>query len=118
VATGLVLQCSMSPSEHLVSEEEKAHWGPHWTAVNIEFEAKLASNPHLRFLCGRMFFICDGNHRFIARTGYIKRLHKDDQEWHYSVDSICLDTKGVRCSAIACILHRDHSVGPCLCWRK
>jgi hypothetical protein len=86
--------CNEVGEERLVSEEEKAHWGPHWTAVNIEFEAKLASNPHLRFLCGRMFFICDGNHRFMAWTGYIERLHKDDREWHYSVDSICLDTKG------------------------
>jgi hypothetical protein len=86
--------CNEVGEERLVSEEEKAHWGPHWTAVNIEFEAKLASNPHLRFLCGRMFFICDGNHRFMAWTGYIERLHKDDREWHYSIDSICLDTKG------------------------
>jgi hypothetical protein len=86
--------CNEVGEERLVSEEEKAHWGPHWTTVNIEFEAKLASNPHLRFICGRMFFICDGNHRFMAWTGYIKRLHKDDREWHYSIDSICLDTKG------------------------
>jgi hypothetical protein len=86
--------CNEVGEERLVSEEEKAHLGPHWTAINIEFEAKLASNPHLCFFCGRMFFICDGNHRFMAWTGYIKRLHKDDREWHYSVDSICLDTKG------------------------
>jgi hypothetical protein len=63
--------CNKVGEERLVSEEEKAHWGPH-----------------------RMFFICDGNHRFMAWTGYIKRLHKDDRDWHYSVDSICLDTKG------------------------
>jgi hypothetical protein len=43
--------------------------------VNIDFEAKLASNPHLRSLYGRMFFICDGNYRFKAWTGYIDRLH-------------------------------------------
>jgi hypothetical protein len=48
--------CNKVGEERLVSEEEKAHWGPHWTAVNIEFEAKLVANPHLRFLCGRMFF--------------------------------------------------------------
>jgi hypothetical protein len=86
--------CNEVGEERLVSEEEKAHWGPHWTAVNIEFEAKLAANPHLCFFCGRMFFICDGNHRFMAWTGYINKLHKDYREWHYFVDSICLDTKG------------------------
>jgi hypothetical protein len=26
--------------------------------------------------------------------GYIDRLHRDDWEWHYVVDSICLDTRG------------------------
>jgi hypothetical protein len=56
--------------------------------------AKLASNHHLRSLCGRMFFICDGNHRFKAWTCYIDRLHRDDREWHYTVDNICLETRG------------------------
>jgi hypothetical protein len=41
-----------------------------------------------------MFFVCDGNHRFKAWTGYINRLHSNDQKWHYSVDSICLDVSG------------------------
>jgi hypothetical protein len=80
--------------ESLLKDVDTSNWGPHWTSVNTEFEAKLASNPHLRFLCGKMFFVCDGNHRFKAWTGYIYRLHRDDIEWHYSVDSICLDTKG------------------------
>jgi hypothetical protein len=79
--------------ERHVKDVDTSNWGPHWTSVNIEFKAKLASNPHLRFLCGKMFFICDGNHRFKAWTGYIDRLHRDDKEWHYSVDSIYLDTK-------------------------
>jgi hypothetical protein len=46
--------------ERHVKDVDTSNWGPHWTSVNIEFEAKLASNPHLRFLCGKMFFICDG----------------------------------------------------------
>jgi hypothetical protein len=49
---------------------------------------------HLRSLCGHMFFICDGNHRFKAWIGYIDRLHRDDREWHYAMDSIYLDTRG------------------------
>jgi hypothetical protein len=80
--------------ERLLEDVDTSDWGPHWTSVNTEFESKLASNPHLRFLCGKMFFICDGNHRFKAWTGYIFRLHRDERDWHYSVDSICLDTKG------------------------
>ena len=80
--------------ERLVEDVDTSDWGPHWTSVNAEFEAKLASNPHLRFLCGKMFFVCDGNHRLKAWTGYILRLHRDEREWHYIVDSICLDTKG------------------------
>jgi hypothetical protein len=62
--------------------------------VNEEFEAKLVANPNLSKLSGRMFFICDGNHRFKAWTSCIKRLHSDELSWHYAVDSICLDTSG------------------------
>jgi hypothetical protein len=80
--------------ERFVKDVDTSKWDPHWTSVNKDFEAKLASNPHLRPLCGRMFFICDGNHRFKAWTGYIDRLHRDDLEWHYAVNSICLDTRG------------------------
>jgi hypothetical protein len=80
--------------ERLVKDVDTINWDPHWTSVNDEFEAKLALNPHLKSLCGRMFFICDGNHRFKAWTGYIDRLHSNDPKWHYSVDSICLDTNG------------------------
>jgi hypothetical protein len=86
--------CDMHEDEQLVKDEDTSKWGPHWTSVNDEFEAMLASNPHLKFLCGRMFMIYDGNHRFKARICYINRLHKDDREWHYSVDSIYLDTRG------------------------
>ena len=64
--------------EKLVKDVDTSIWGPHWTSVNDEFEAKLASDPHLKFLCGSMFFICDGNHRFKAWTGYIDRLHSHD----------------------------------------
>jgi hypothetical protein len=84
----------MHGDERLVKDEDTSKWELHWTSVNNEFEAMLASNPHLKFLCGPMFFICDGNHRFKEWTGYISRLHKNDREWYYSVDNICLNTKG------------------------
>jgi hypothetical protein len=80
--------------ERFVKDVDTCNWGPHWTSVNDEFEAKLASNPHLCSLFGRMFSICDRNHRFKAWTGYIDRLHQDDQDWHYAMDNIYLDTRG------------------------
>jgi hypothetical protein len=92
--------------EMLVKDVDTSNWGPHWTLVNEEFEAKFTLNPHLKSLCGRMFFICDGNHRFKAWTGYIDQLHSNDQEWHYSVDSICLNTKG----KVALLLNAMHDI--------
>lgn len=86
--------CNEHGEERLVTDEDTGTWGPHWTAANTEFEAKLASSPDLNFLSGRMFFICDGNHRYKAWTGCIKRLHSTERKWHYAVDSICLDTRG------------------------
>jgi hypothetical protein len=77
-----------------VKDEDTTKWGPHWTSANSEFEAKLALNPHLKFLSGRMYFICDGNHCWKAWTSYISRLHGNERKWHYSEDSIYLDTRG------------------------
>jgi hypothetical protein len=89
-----VSMCNKKGKEQSVKDEDTSNWGPHWISNNDEFEAKLASNPHLKFLCGCMFFICDKNHRFKAWTDYIKRPHSIDQKWHYSMDSICLDARG------------------------
>jgi hypothetical protein len=86
--------CNEKGEERFVKDEDISNWGPHWTSVNEEFEAKLDSNPHLKFLSGRMFFVCDGNHRLKAWIGLIKRLHSTDRNWHYSMDSICLDARG------------------------
>ena len=63
-------------------------------SLDKDFVAKLASNPHLHSLCGHMFFIYDGNHRFKAWTCYIDKLYQDDLEWHYIVDNIYFDTRG------------------------
>jgi hypothetical protein len=86
--------CNLEGEELSVQDVDTSNWGPHWTAINTEFEAKLASNPHLKFLCGWMFFVCDGNHRLKAWTSYINRLYSNDQKWHYTVDNICLDARG------------------------
>ena len=61
--------------ERLIKDVDTSNKGPHWTSVDIEFEAKLASNPHHHFLCDKMFFICNRNHRFKAWTSYIYRLY-------------------------------------------
>ena len=49
--------------QRFMKDVDTSNWGPQWT---YEFEAKLALNPHLHFLCGCTFFICDRNHRFKA----------------------------------------------------
>jgi hypothetical protein len=54
--------CNDKGEERSVKDVDTSNWGPNWTSVNEEFEAKLALNPHLCFLYGQMFFICDGNH--------------------------------------------------------
>ena len=49
--------------ERFVKNMDTSNWGPLWTSVNHEFEAKLVLDPHLKSLYDCMFFICDGNHR-------------------------------------------------------
>ena len=77
-----------------VTEAEKASWGPIWDAKNDVFNSFLLSDPHLTDLTNLMFFVCDGNHRRQAWLNHIERVHQNDEDWHYLVDSILLDTKG------------------------
>ena len=79
---------------HEVTESDKASWGPIWSAKNDDFNSFLMSVPELSSLKHMMFFVCDGNHRRQAWLNHIERVHKSDEDWHYSVDSILLDTKG------------------------
>jgi hypothetical protein len=74
--------------------------------ANNHFDDQLRANKHLQHLQGKMFFICDGNHRFKAWTGYINRLHRDDRDWYIVVDSIVLDTKG----KIGLLLNTMHDI--------
>lgn len=41
--------CNKYDEEQVVKDKDTSNWGPNWTLVNDEFEAKLASNLHLRF---------------------------------------------------------------------
>jgi hypothetical protein len=92
--------------ERSISGEERVNWGPLWNEENNKFELFLEATPTLSSLKNRMFFICDGNHRYKAWTRYIERLHKMDQSWHISVDSICLNTEG----KIGALLNAMHDV--------
>ena len=77
-----------------VTEANKASWGPIWRAKNEDFNSFLQSIPELASFKDLMFFVCDGNHRRQAWLNHIQRLHNTEETWHYSVDSILLETKG------------------------
>jgi hypothetical protein len=79
--------------EHM-SSKDRSDWGPIWQSESDKFDLYLDSQDSLRFMKGKMFFICDGNHRRIAWMNHITRLYANDQSWHYSVDTIILETKG------------------------
>ena len=87
-----------------VSEADKLSWGPIWSAKNEDFNSFLLSIPELASFKDLMFFVCDGNHRRQAWLNHIQRLHKTDEAWHYSVDSILLDTKG-KIGAVMQVMH-------------
>jgi hypothetical protein len=77
-----------------VTEFDKLSWGPIWDAKNDVFNSFLLSDLNLAGLTNLMFFVCDGNHRRQAWLNHIERVHQTDEDWHYLVDSILLDTKG------------------------
>lgn len=87
-----------------VSDATKEAWGPLWNSQNESFNAYLESVRELRGFTNLMFFVCDENHRRQAWINHIERLHKDDASWHYSVDSILLDTKG-RIGVVMQVMH-------------
>lgn len=94
-----------------VTEELMASWGPLWIAENERFNSYLDSIPALNGLRNLMFFVCDGNHRRQAWMNHIHRLHKLDPSWHYSVDSIVLDTKD-RISVVMQVMHDINKYAP------
>ena len=89
-----------------ISEVDKNHMSLLWKLESDRFDERLLQNKHLQHLVGRMFFICDGNHKFKAWTRFIDRLHRDDPSWHISVDSICLDPSG----KTGLLLHAMHDI--------
>jgi hypothetical protein len=61
-----VTLCNEHGEERSVSEAEMRNWDPLWIEANKHFDDQLRANKYLQHLQGRMFFICDGNHRFKA----------------------------------------------------
>ena len=51
--------------EHVTSKD-RSDWGPISHSESEKFDEYLDSQDALRFMKGKMFFICDGNHRRIA----------------------------------------------------
>lgn len=98
--------CDEKGETKTLSTEDIERMSPLWKLESTQFDARLQQNEHLKHLVGRMFFICDGNHRFQAWTAFIERLHRDDPVWHYSVDSIVLDPSG----KTALLLHAMHDI--------
>jgi len=43
---------------------DKDHMSPLWKQESAQFDERLQQNDHIRHLVGRIFYICDGNHRF------------------------------------------------------
>lgn len=76
------------------TQEEMEAWGPLWREENNNFNLHCDSHPLLRPLKNVKFFVCDGNHRLLAWMRHIKRRHPEEKDWHRSVDSILLETKG------------------------
>lgn len=87
-----------------VTNETRDAWGPLWNEENDKFNLYLESIPELRGMRNLMFFVCDGNHRRQAWMNHIGRLHKTEASWHYSVDSIVLETKN-RISVLMQVMH-------------
>jgi hypothetical protein len=93
-----------SGGERTIREEDKRAWGPLWNQESEVFNSFVESDPDLAHLKNRMLFVCDGNHRLLSWMRYIRRLHSSDVEWHYSVDSIVLDTTG-KSSIVLSLMH-------------
>jgi hypothetical protein len=76
----------------LVSDVDRANWDEHWRTRDREFEDFLKADKDLCFMSNRVFYVWDGNHRLMAWTDHIHRVHRTELQWHYRVRSIVLRT--------------------------
>ena len=75
-----------------VTNEDRSAWNFHWRRKDMEFEQFLQSNPELRFLSNKMFYVWDGNLRLVAWMEFISKVHPNDLDWHFCVRTIVLHT--------------------------
>jgi hypothetical protein len=76
-----------------VTAEDRDQWDEHWRQRDLEFEAFLDADDNLKFLSNKFLYVGDGNHRLLAWTDHIEKVHKKELAWHYRVRSILLRTK-------------------------
>jgi hypothetical protein len=58
-----------------VTADDRATWDEHWRMRDREFEAFLQSNEDLKFMSNQIFYVWDGNHRLLAWTDHIDKVH-------------------------------------------
>ena len=76
-----------------VTEEIMASWSPLWREENEAFKRFLEEKGDLDALKGRMFFVWEGNHRFLAWFRHINRCHEEEKEWHFWADCMVVEPK-------------------------
>jgi hypothetical protein len=76
-----------------VIDIDRQMWDPHWQQRDSEFESFLKVDNELEFMSGRFLYVWDGNHRLLAWTDHIDKVHRGELDWHYKVWSITLQTR-------------------------
>jgi hypothetical protein len=76
-----------------VTAAERDGWNQYWQSRDREFEEFLQRDPLLYDFSNKFFYVWDCNHRLLAWTDHINKVHKNDLQWHYCVRSIVLNTQ-------------------------
>ena len=78
-----------------VTDKIVSSWDQHWQCANHRFEKELDEDKYLYKFKGKMFYVWEGNHQVTSWLQHIERHHSDEECWHYSVNCIFLDPKGL-----------------------
>ncbi|MCO5560553.1 hypothetical protein L7F22_014168 [Adiantum nelumboides] len=65
------------------NQRYEEQWDPIWQKVNTKFERKLVGE--WKDLCGKAFFVWDGNHRVKTWLRRIKEVHSKEEKYHVLV---------------------------------
>ncbi|KAG0606119.1 hypothetical protein M758_9G115400 [Ceratodon purpureus] len=91
---------SFRMEESSVTEADRSSWSDLWQKEDLEFEARLLSNPDLKKYSDRYFYVWDENHRHIAWSELINSLHKHDASFHVSARSIIINVTPANCNML------------------